>query len=132
VACHQKHTNFYRCTIESILSGCITTWYGNCSAHTRKALQMVVWSAQRIPGANYLPSRTPTPPNVTGRPKRSSRTPTTQATACSPRYHAEGEVSTGASKLGPRDLRGSFVFFNLVLPFGVATNRRLWLQCVVI
>ena len=22
-------TNFYRCTIESILSGCITTWYGN-------------------------------------------------------------------------------------------------------
>eukprot|EP00061_Rhincodon_typus_P001755 g15690.t1 len=25
-------TNFYRCTIESILSGCITAWYGNCSA----------------------------------------------------------------------------------------------------
>eukprot|EP00061_Rhincodon_typus_P002525 g17788.t1 len=22
-------TNFYRCTIESILSGCITVWYGN-------------------------------------------------------------------------------------------------------
>ena len=22
-------TNFYRCTIESILSGCITAWYGN-------------------------------------------------------------------------------------------------------
>ena len=23
---------FYSCTIESILTGCITTWYGNCSA----------------------------------------------------------------------------------------------------
>ena len=31
-------TNFYRCTIESILSGCITAWYGNCSEHNRKAL----------------------------------------------------------------------------------------------
>jgi hypothetical protein len=24
-------TNFYRCKIESILSGCITAWYGNCT-----------------------------------------------------------------------------------------------------
>ncbi|KAM9459820.1 uncharacterized protein ACWYII_011221 isoform 2-T2 [Salvelinus alpinus] len=39
-----------RCTIESILSGCITAWYGNCSAHNRKALQRVVRSAQRITG----------------------------------------------------------------------------------
>jgi hypothetical protein len=38
-------TNFYRCTIESILLGCITAWYGNC-----KALQRVVRSAQRITG----------------------------------------------------------------------------------
>ena len=30
--------NFYRCTIESILSGCITAWYGNCTARNRKAL----------------------------------------------------------------------------------------------
>uniref|UniRef100_A0A8C7KLB1 Alkylated DNA repair protein AlkB homologue 8 N-terminal domain-containing protein n=1 Tax=Oncorhynchus kisutch TaxID=8019 RepID=A0A8C7KLB1_ONCKI len=43
-------TNFYRCTIESILSGCITAWYGNCSALNRKALQRVVRSAQRITG----------------------------------------------------------------------------------
>ena len=34
-------------TIESILSGFITAWYGNCSAHNRKALQRVVRSAQR-------------------------------------------------------------------------------------
>ena len=37
-------------TIESTLSGYITAWYGNCSAHNRKALQRVVRSAQRITG----------------------------------------------------------------------------------
>uniref|UniRef100_A0AAZ3PLI8 Alkylated DNA repair protein AlkB homologue 8 N-terminal domain-containing protein n=1 Tax=Oncorhynchus tshawytscha TaxID=74940 RepID=A0AAZ3PLI8_ONCTS len=47
-------TNFYRCTIESILSGCITAWYGNCSAHNHKALQRVVRSAQRITGGKLL------------------------------------------------------------------------------
>jgi hypothetical protein len=50
-------TNFYRCTIESILSGCITAWW--CGLHNVS------------PGANYLPSMTPTAPDVTGRPKRS-------------------------------------------------------------
>ena len=42
-------TNFYRCTIASILPGCITTWYGNCTAHIRKALQRVVRSAGKLP-----------------------------------------------------------------------------------
>jgi hypothetical protein len=41
---------FYRYTIESILSVCITAWYGNCTACQRRALQRVVWSAQRIAG----------------------------------------------------------------------------------
>lgn len=31
-------TNFYRCTIESLLMGCITVWYRNCSTHS-KSLQ---------------------------------------------------------------------------------------------
>eukprot|EP00061_Rhincodon_typus_P014196 g41075.t1 len=48
-------TNFYRCTIESILSGCITAWYGNCSAQDHKKLQKVVYTAQTITEAN-LPS----------------------------------------------------------------------------
>eukprot|EP00061_Rhincodon_typus_P004563 g22883.t1 len=48
-------TNFYRCTIESILSSCITAWYGNCSAQDRKKLQKVVCTAQTITEAN-LPS----------------------------------------------------------------------------
>eukprot|EP00061_Rhincodon_typus_P006113 g26409.t1 len=48
-------TNFYRCPIESILSRCITAWYGNCSDQDRKKLQKVVRTAQTITEAN-LPS----------------------------------------------------------------------------
>jgi hypothetical protein len=40
--------HFYRYTIESILSGCITTWYGKCTTCIRRALQRVVRSAQSI------------------------------------------------------------------------------------
>jgi hypothetical protein len=40
----------YSCTMESILTGCITL-YGNCSASDRKALQSVVCTAQYITGA---------------------------------------------------------------------------------
>ena len=36
---------FYSCTIESILTGCITAWYGNCLASYHKALQRVVLTA---------------------------------------------------------------------------------------
>ena len=43
-------TNFYRCTIESILSGCITARYSNCTAHNHRALQRVVRFAHRITG----------------------------------------------------------------------------------
>eukprot|EP00061_Rhincodon_typus_P010259 g34421.t1 len=39
-------TNFYRCTTENILSGCIMAWYGNCSSQDRKKLQKVVCTAQ--------------------------------------------------------------------------------------
>ena len=40
----------YSCTFES-MTGCITAWYGNCSASDRKALQRVVRKAQYITGA---------------------------------------------------------------------------------
>eukprot|EP00061_Rhincodon_typus_P015448 g43128.t1 len=46
-------TNFYSCTIESILSGCIMARYGNCSAHNRKKLQKVICTAQTIMEANF-------------------------------------------------------------------------------
>src|SRR4029434_1538299 len=43
-------TNFYRCTIASILTGCITVWYGSCTAKDRKALRSVVRTAEFIIG----------------------------------------------------------------------------------
>jgi hypothetical protein len=55
------------CTIESILTCCITTWYGNCSASNRKALQRVVGTAQYITWDSFLPSRTSIPGGVRGR-----------------------------------------------------------------
>eukprot|EP00061_Rhincodon_typus_P017904 g46827.t1 len=48
-------TNFYRCTIESILSSCIMAWYGNCCAQDHMKLQKVVCTAQTITEAK-LPS----------------------------------------------------------------------------
>ena len=45
---------FYSCTIESILMGYITAWYGNCSASDLKALQRAVRTAQYITGAKLL------------------------------------------------------------------------------
>ncbi len=48
-------TTFYRSTIESVLTSCITVWYGNCSAADRKTLQRTVNTAAKIIGAP-LPS----------------------------------------------------------------------------
>ncbi|KAI2666784.1 hypothetical protein H4Q32_026480 [Labeo rohita] len=38
-------TTFYRGTIESVLTSCITVWFGNCSAADRKTLQWTVNTA---------------------------------------------------------------------------------------
>ncbi len=48
-------TTFYRETIKSVLTSCITVWYGNCSAADRKTLQRTVSTAAKIIGAP-LPS----------------------------------------------------------------------------
>ncbi|KAK1784416.1 hypothetical protein P4O66_001745 [Electrophorus voltai] len=40
--------NFYTCTIESILTGNITVWFGNSTKQDRQALQRVVHLAERI------------------------------------------------------------------------------------
>ncbi|KAI4883195.1 hypothetical protein NFI96_000241 [Prochilodus magdalenae] len=50
-------TTFYRGTIESILSSCITAWFGNCTASDRKSLQQVVRTAEKIIGVS-LPTIT--------------------------------------------------------------------------
>ncbi len=46
---------FYRGTIESILTSCITVRYGTCNASCRKSLQWIVRAAEKIVGVS-LPS----------------------------------------------------------------------------
>ncbi len=46
---------FYRGTIESILTSCITVWYGACNASCHKSLQRIVRAAEKIVGVS-LPS----------------------------------------------------------------------------
>ncbi len=43
---------FYRGTIESILTSCITVWYGACNASCRKSLQRIVRAAEKIVGVS--------------------------------------------------------------------------------
>uniref|UniRef100_A0A3B1K914 Reverse transcriptase domain-containing protein n=1 Tax=Astyanax mexicanus TaxID=7994 RepID=A0A3B1K914_ASTMX len=50
-------TMFYRGTVESILSTCITVWFGNCNTSDRKTLQRIVRTAEKIIGVS-LPSIT--------------------------------------------------------------------------
>ncbi|KAI3368381.1 hypothetical protein L3Q82_008082 [Scortum barcoo] len=48
--------SFYRCTIERILTGCITAWYSSCTALNRKALQREVKAAAQHITRTELPS----------------------------------------------------------------------------
>ena len=57
-------TNFYRCTIESVLSGCITAWHGSCSAADCNALQRVVKTAERITRDALGNHKTSLPPRL--------------------------------------------------------------------
>ena len=43
-------TDFYRGTIESLLTGCFTSWYGSCTTMDLKALRRVRRAAQHITG----------------------------------------------------------------------------------
>ncbi len=47
--------SFYRATTESILTSCITVWYGGCTTCCRKTLQRIVRAAEKIIGTS-LPS----------------------------------------------------------------------------
>ncbi|KAI4874581.1 hypothetical protein NFI96_006056 [Prochilodus magdalenae] len=47
--------NFYRSTVESILTTCITVWYGSATSAERKALQRVVKTAQHITATTLPP-----------------------------------------------------------------------------
>ena len=47
-------SNFYRCTVESILTNSITEWFGNCTVQDKKAPQHVISTAQYIWGTAFL------------------------------------------------------------------------------
>ncbi len=46
-------SNFYKSTVESIITCSITVWHGNCTVQDRKALQRVIKTAQHICGAAF-------------------------------------------------------------------------------
>ena len=52
---HPILTTFYRGTIESILTSCISVWFGDCRASDWKSVQRVVRTAEKIIGTS-LPS----------------------------------------------------------------------------
>ena len=51
----KTQTNFYRSTVESLLTANIATWYGSCSDEDRTLINRVVRTAKRIIGVD-LPS----------------------------------------------------------------------------
>ncbi len=93
---------FYRGTIESILTSCITVWYGACNASCRKSLQRIVRAAEKIVGVSLSPSsRTSTAPVSPAKPSALQVIPPTRHTTSSVCYHQGGDC--GVSKPGPTD-----------------------------
>ncbi|KAK3505961.1 hypothetical protein QTP70_018982 [Hemibagrus guttatus] len=45
-------TVFYRGTIKSILSSCITAWFGNCTVSYRQTVQRIVRTTEKIIGVS--------------------------------------------------------------------------------
>ncbi len=75
--------SFYTCTVESILTGCITAWFGNSTTGNRKALQRVVRTARHIVGGE-LPSLQDIYTRwCIRKPGGSPMTPATRPTDCS-------------------------------------------------
>ncbi len=88
--------SFYTCTVESILTGCITAWFGNSTAGNRKALQRVVLTARHIVKVSF-----PSHQDIYNRavykesPEDSSKTPATCPTDCSPCF-PQGDISAAS------------------------------------
>jgi hypothetical protein len=65
---------FYSCTIKSILTGCITAWYVNCSASVRRNRGSCERPSTSL-GPSFLPSKTYIIGGVKGKPITLSETP---------------------------------------------------------
>ncbi len=99
--------SFYTCTVESILTGCITAWFGNSTAGNQQG------SAKgqcELPATllevSFPPSRISTPGGVQGKPGGLSKTPATRPTVCS-LCCPQGDVSVASWSRTSR-LRDSF------------------------
>ncbi len=79
---HILHS-FYTCTVESILTGCITAWYGNSTSSNRKALQRVVRTVCHTVGGELPSLQDIYTRRCMRKPGGSSVTPATQAMDCS-------------------------------------------------
>ena len=97
---------FYSCTIESILTGCITAWYGNCSASDHKALQSVVCTAQYITGAKLPATQDFYTRQCQRKALKIVKTPATPGIDCSLCYRTSN--STRSAKSRSKRLLNSF------------------------
>ena len=84
------HT-FYRGTIESILTSCITVWYGACTVSCRKTLQRIVRAAEKIIGVSLPPFRTSLTTASPAKQPGLQVTPPTHLTASSACCHQGGD-----------------------------------------
>lgn len=91
-------SNFYCCTIESVLTGCITTWNGNCSTLDHKDLQQVVKTSLSITGAVLPPVKYINFKRCLKKARNIIKDPTYPATDCSRLYCLADGI--GASSLG--------------------------------
>jgi len=78
--------NFYRCTMESLPTVCITVWYGSCARHRWKTLQRVVETNQHIT-ENSFGTFGKFTTNVCGRQTAASLIIASQHTELSSCYH---------------------------------------------
>ncbi len=99
-------TTSYRGTIESVLTSCITVWYGNCSAVTARPSSGQWTRLQRSSVPLSHPSWTFSLHDAPAKPAASWRTPPTPPTVSSSSYHQE--EGTRASEPAPPDCSTAF------------------------
>ncbi len=88
--------SFYTCSVESILTGCITAWFGNSTAGNRKALQRVVRTARYIVGGELPSLQDIYTRRCTRKAGGLSNTPATRPTVCS-LCCPQGDVSAASN-----------------------------------
>ena len=92
---------FYRRTIESVLSSCITVWYGACTTSCRRSLQRIVRVAEKITGTSLAPLQELYNARLTRKAIRIAEIPPTLHVASSVSCRQGGDC--GVSGPGPAD-----------------------------